>query len=358
MNDAVAGPEYPNRPAKTATAVGVVRLRHNGDYEDNARLLGRIVCAGQTLPGGGHDVAAVVAADYLATYSGHTRAAYRRDLDCFFAYCQHVAVDPLTATRADLTRYLQHLRDTGRSPSTVARRLVTLRGLYDFAVDEYRLPGSPAARIRIRRPRSQARIHALTLVELRAFLTSADHAGPRTTALAWLLATTGIRISEACSARINDISDTTTEPWLVVTCKNSLRRSVPLHPGTWTRLQPLLTAATGPLFATRSGRPLDRQAAARELTAVATAARISSRFSPHVLRHTFVTLARHTGCALEDVQDAAGHANPATTRAYDRTLQQHADHPAHRILLALRHPDTGHTPQPGPQVLTATEAAS
>ncbi len=73
MNDAVAGSEYPNRPAKTATAVGVVRLRHNGDYEDNARLLGRIVCAGQTLSGSGHDLAAVVAADYLATYSGHTR---------------------------------------------------------------------------------------------------------------------------------------------------------------------------------------------------------------------------------------------------------------------------------------------
>jgi len=48
-----------------------------------------------------------------------------------------------------------------------------------------------------------------------------------------------------------------------------------------------------------------------------------------------VTLARQTGCALEDVQEAAGHADPATTRAYDRTIQTHRDHPAHRILLEL-----------------------
>lgn len=44
----------------------------------------------------------------------------------------------------------------------------------------------------------------------------------------------------------------------------------------------------------------------------------ASGMSPHSLRHTFITLALDAGAALRDVQDAAGHADPRTTRRYDR----------------------------------------
>jgi integrase len=36
------------------------------------------------------------------------------------------------------------------------------------------------------------------------------------------------------------------------------------------------------------------------------------------LRHAFATTARGEGVPLEDVQDAMGHADPRTTRRYDR----------------------------------------
>ncbi len=41
------------------------------------------------------------------------------------------------------------------------------------------------------------------------------------------------------------------------------------------------------------------------------------RVSSHALRHAFITLALDAGASLRDVQDAAGHADPATTRAYE-----------------------------------------
>ena len=41
--------------------------------------------------------------------------------------------------------------------------------------------------------------------------------------------------------------------------------------------------------------------------------------SPHSLRHAFVTAALDAGASLRDVQDAAGHADPRTTRRYDRS---------------------------------------
>ena len=36
------------------------------------------------------------------------------------------------------------------------------------------------------------------------------------------------------------------------------------------------------------------------------------------MRATFITTALDNGCDLEDVQVAAGHADPSTTKLYDR----------------------------------------
>lgn len=297
--------------------------------------------AAETRPAVTHTAHAVMA-DLLTGYFGsrNTLAAYRADLLDFFRYCRMQDLDPLAACRSDVSGYLHHLQHLGCSPATLARRLVTLRGFYDLAVAEYGAAASPVARIRMRRPRSQSRLPSLTAPQLAAFLEAADAAAPRTAALAWLLATTGLRISEACNARIEDLSHLDHERWLDVTCKGNLRRSVPLHQATWQRVEPLATQPRGRLFVTRSGATLDRRAASRTLGKVALQAGITATFSPHVLRHTFVTLARASGCHLEDVQDAAGHADPATTRAYDRTLLAHERHPAHRILQALGPPAT------------------
>jgi hypothetical protein len=40
---------------------------------------------------------------------------------------------------------------------------------------------------------------------------------------------------------------------------------------------------------------------------------------PHTLRSAFVTMSLDAGVPLRDVQDAAGHVNPGTTRRYDRS---------------------------------------
>lgn len=50
---------------------------------------------------------------------------------------------------------------------------------------------------------------------------------------------------------------------------------------------------------------------------------------PHSLRVAFITGARDAGVPLEDVQDAAGHTDPRTTRRYDRgchSLDRHASY--------------------------------
>lgn len=291
--------------------------------------------------------ALAVEADFLAGYTGNTRAAYANDLRTWFDFCLDQGFPPLSATRVEVSSFLDNLGTLGRSSATIARRLATLRGFYGLAVEEYGLTRSPANRIRCATTKDVTRKRALTAGQLAAFLNAADRTNPRTAGLAWLLATTGLRISEACQAHSADVFAQDDEHWLNVMCKGGIRRSVPLHAVAWSRLALLPAVPTtgpgfrgedgtsAPLFATRTGLPVDRNAAARTLIGVAKQAGISERFSPHVLRHTFVTLARGQGCALEDVQQATGHANPATTRGYDHTLLGHHNHPGTRIVAGL-----------------------
>jgi integrase len=54
---------------------------------------------------------------------------------------------------------------------------------------------------------------------------------------------------------------------------------------------------------------------------------ISTRISPHGLRHSFITAALDAGVPLRDVQEAARPADPRTTMRYDgarRSLDRHA----------------------------------
>ena len=45
---------------------------------------------------------------------------------------------------------------------------------------------------------------------------------------------------------------------------------------------------------------------------------LSGGYSAHSMRAKFITTALENGCSLEDVQRAAGHADPSTTKLYDR----------------------------------------
>ena len=53
----------------------------------------------------------------------------------------------------------------------------------------------------------------------------------------------------------------------------------------------------------------------------------ANRLSPHSLRHSAITAALNVGVPFRDAQDLAGHADPRTTRRYDRSrnsLNRHA----------------------------------
>jgi len=65
--------------------------------------------------------------------------------------------------------------------------------------------------------------------------------------------------------------------------------------------------------------------------------------TPHSFRHTFITEALSAGVPLQDVQDAAGHTDPRTTRRYDHGRHNLDRHPTYVLAGHLRrhNPDMG-----------------
>lgn len=77
---------------------------------------------------------------------------------------------------------------------------------------------------------------------------------------------------------------------------------------------------TGPIFVTKTARRMGQPEAWKMVRRIARQATLdgAGEIRPHSLRVAFITGAREAGVPLEDVQDAAGHADPRTTRRYDR----------------------------------------
>jgi integrase/recombinase XerD len=68
-----------------------------------------------------------------------------------------------------------------------------------------------------------------------------------------------------------------------------------------------------------------------QLRRLCKAATLPAGVTPHSLRHSYATEALRLGAALQDVQDALGHADPRTTRRYDRS-RHHLDRSPNYLL--------------------------
>lgn len=265
----------------------------------------------------------------------NTVAAYRRDTDEWFEWCDGHGYDPLAVTRIEVDRFrgwlTHHRRRGGRvSEATLARKLTSLSSFYRYVVDELDLmPRSPMRNVK-RPPREDESLTAgLDLDEAQRLLAFAEKDGPLPHALIHVMLSTGVRVSEACGATTDDLGMDRGYHVLTVLRKGGKRQRLPLVPAAWDTLGAYLDGRTGPLFlATRV--PLYRQEAYRIVLRVATAARIEEkRITPHSLRHTAATLALDAGVPLRLVQEMLGHRDPRTTTRYDRSRQAIDSSPVH-----------------------------
>ena len=241
--------------------------------------------------------------------SGHTVAAYRDALRMLVVYAaQQAGKTPSRLDIADLDAqtvgaFLSHLEnDRGNSIRTRNARLAAIHSLFQYAAVRHPEHAADIARVLAIPPKrfDKALITYLAEDEITALLAAPDlttWTGRRDQALLVLACQTGLRATELTSLAIGDIHLGTGAH---VSClgKGRKQRITPLTPATVTVLRSWLAERGGlpadPLFITRRGTPLSRDALERRIakyTAIAAEScppLLEKKISPHVLRHSAV----------------------------------------------------------------------
>lgn len=287
-----------------------------------------------TAPPRGLELAHTAGLEHLLTYrlrealavwlaemrSTHTRSAYSSDLRSFLRWADSVALpDVLTATPEDLREWALELEEAELSDTTKARRIAAVRSFYRFAADTGRTHRDPAERIRAPRVDTLGRTQPLSLGEARELLRTAREHSQEARALVALLLLSALRVSEAVTARGEDLETHEEHRVLRVKGKGSRTRLVPLSPAALELLEPV--PASGVLLRRGNGEELSRFAAGRLLAQLCKRTGLEP-VSCHKLRHTAATLALDSGADVQRVADLLGHSSPTTTQRYVKHRDQ------------------------------------
>lgn len=280
--------------------------------------------------------------------------AYRRDLREFADYLSTVGVQSVTkATPAQIAEFPVWLgRTGGKAPSSIARAVSSMRGLYAHLVREGSIPASPAEQVHPpKRPQHLPVFLSIGQVEQLIAAVSGDNPVQiRDRALIELLYGTGARISEAVGLAVDDIPE---ENLIRLRGKGDKERIVPLGSYARAAIEAYLVRVrpewashgTGSpaLFLGQRGGPLSRQNAWLILRRAAERAQLGVDISPHTLRHSYATHLIQAGADVRVVQELLGHASVTTTQLYTHVTvdslresfasahpraREHPEHPA------------------------------
>ena len=286
-----------------------------------------------------------LAAGWLVGHPARTATAYRRDLEAWARWCVHLGIHPLAAERHHVDAWVRHLTAepqprTGRpaAATSVARRLSALSGFYDYGVhDAGVLTHSPVASVRRPKVSDESQAVGLTADELRRLLAAATAHSPRSAALVSVLTFCGLRISEALGADVRDYGHDHGHRVLRVRRKGGKAARVALAPPVVRALDTYLDGRSdGPIFLSADGQNrYGYKLAYEQLGRLCRSAGLPAGVTPHSLRHSYATESLRLGAALQDVQDALGHADPRTTRRYDRSRHNLDRSPNYLLATAL-----------------------
>ena len=241
-----------------------------------------------------------------------------------------------------ISRFLDHLEtDRGNSPKTRNLRLTAIRSLFKYAALRHPEHANLIARVLAIPPKRHHKrsVTFLTAPEAKALIDAPDRSrweGRRDRALLTLAIQSGLRVSELIGL---DCDDVTLGTGAHIRCegKGRKQRAVPLTAPAQAVLASWLTERAGrphdPLFCTRTGRRLSRDAVEQRVSthaATATprcASLTSKQLHPHVLRHSCAMSLLQAGVDTTVIALWLGHADVRSTQPYlhaDMTIKERA----------------------------------
>jgi integrase/recombinase XerC len=281
--------------------------------------------------------------------SGHTVAAYRRDLLKLKTFCAERRILAWSALEQPLVRtFAAAEHAAGLGPRSIQRRLSAVRTFYEFLLREGYCGGNPAQDVRA--PKSKKRLPAALdadqmgrLLEFRVD----DALSARDKAIMELFYSSGLRLAELTSLDLGaiDLADRTVR----VHGKGSKTRVLPIGRFAvdalrkWLLERSAMQKHSSPresneaaVFIGRGGRRLSARAVQLRVGGWARRQGLGVHVHPHMFRHSFATHLLESSSDLRGVQELLGHADIGTTQVYTHLDFQHlakvydASHPRAR----------------------------
>lgn len=256
-----------------------------------------------------------------------TSQAYLLDLRQFAAWATEQHYSPTAVTTKAVRRYAATLSARQLAPTTVARKLATLRTFFRSLVDKDALAQSPADLVSApRQPRPLPQ--TLKVGEVTELLERIGGSLPlqrRDRAIFELAYGCGLRAQELVKLNLDSV-DFDAEA-VRVEGKGAKTRFMPT--GEWAlktltdylelaRPQLVASGSERALFVSKRGRRLSTSDIRRRIKIWSRLAALRCDVSPHALRHSFATHLLESGADLRAIQALLGHASLSTTQTYTR----------------------------------------
>jgi len=264
--------------------------------------------------------------------STNTVSSYMRDIRQFSEWLhQNGKITVLEATQVNISGYLSHLQQDGRSTATVSRCLASLKNFYAYLVSTGFLTDSPvASSIHVERGEKKLPqiLSGREVERLLAQPAAVDAKGIRDKAMLEVMYATGIRVTELIDLNFSDVN---LELKIIKVGNTQKSRAIPLYPAALRALSVYLREVRDgmladpseqALFVNVSGGRMSRQGFWKILKFYQSKAHIEKEITPHTLRHSFAVHLLENGADLGSVKELMGHSDISSTQVYANMINQ------------------------------------
>jgi integrase/recombinase XerD len=261
--------------------------------------------------------------------SKNTLSAYRQDMNKYASFLADIKKDILHATKEDIVRFIDVLKEKGYSTSSIGRAISSIRSFYRYVNYERISDNNPTENIMS--PRKWKTVpKALSLKDVIALLDARRDSrfATRDIAMLELLYSSGLRVSELISIKLEDINFEA--GYIRVFGKGSKERLVPINERVIAKikeyhnnLRPQLLRRSDSsvyLFLSNRGKQITRQRFWQTLKEIGAITGIT--VTPHMIRHSFATHLLEGGADLRSVQKMLGHSDISTTQIYTKVTSE------------------------------------
>lgn len=260
--------------------------------------------------------------------SKNTQKSYLRDLKQFRHYLnKYSSVGLINVNKTIIITYLVYLQKGGKSASTIARSLASLRSFYQYLLNNGFIDVDPTNNLRS--PKQEKKVpNILNPKEVDILLSkpvSTSFKGARDKAMLELLYATGIRVSELVSLNVDSINFDINIIIVNEDGYDSNSRLIPMGNKASSclkkyideyRVETLKNIEEKALFMNYQGTRLTRQGFWKILKYYTEKTNINKKITPHTLRHSFAVHILQNGADLKSVQKMLGHSDISTTQKY------------------------------------------